>query len=869
MKIRKNLLAMFLFVLASACLACGAVLAQADETVGGWYNHANGASQIRPEGGGAVIDLAGNSSFGSSFVLNDDLASGLYGGFRMSFDLDVSLTKGEEVWVSALPLYDEEEETAHRVGLHFNGNDWMDIAVYGTLAGQDKGFAHVVNKNDSFPALTETIHAEITLEYDAQFHAIETLELNGEEIYRVDLSELYGNGYFLFDTASVGFDSYVVGEQATVSNVQTVAVESEYTWHRASINNYYAYAKTADEFTSRRLSVDIDTPDEVRAFTENAGLLSGMFTGELSHNYIFNASVRALTERSGSEIGFYVWYRDLNNYILLSGSDGTLTLRAVLGGQTVGTETAPGTIGQGDSVRVQKYSNLGQTSVTVILGEEEALSLQGLAGFDENYCIGLYAKNVAVTLEDVGTESFYVPYDFVEADGWITSGFSETAWNVTDGAVSVETKNDHTAEGYRTWSVAVTDKVVNDTEASYTTSFSLSLEGDHAYGIVPYYADSANYVMLGVQRVGGAYSLIAVSAQNGVEETQSVSAPADSSLTVRRKGTEFSVEAGGGSLHVTLEGLTEISEYYGYFVSGQGSAQVGELTFEGFESFRLYEQENGWTTSSVQKNDITFGEDGSVEINGNYTEAGLTSDTDQRLAMAIRPETYRNDYVIETKLTRTIEPSGSCQREGIVAWYLDENNYFVIFIDQWTVWEAFQVNACGVYNGERMVDTSFNDYPWFLGTKDTPGYIDQTFDLRVLRNGQTIKAWVNDDLIFSKTFDKAEYDLTVYDDDELYLGAFAAGLGTKFENYGVRAMTAEEGTPTPPAGNRPADPDPDDPGNPDPGTPDPEDPNGASGGCGGCGGTLGGPGLSAGRIAWLVAAAAALCAVFLKKRRKN
>ena len=82
-------------------------------------------------------------------------------------------------------------------------------------------------------------------------------------------------------------------------------------------------------------------------------------------------------------------------------------------------------------------------------------------------------------------------------------------------------------------------------------------------------------------------------------------------------------------------------------------------------------------------------------------------------------------------------------------------------------------------------------------------------------------------------------------------------------------MTAEEGTPTPSAGNRPADPDPDDPGNPDPGTPDPEDPNGASGGCGGCGGTLGGPGLSAGRIAWLVAAAAALCAVFLKKRRKN
>lgn len=868
MKFHKKVGMLALSVAAAVVFSFGTLFVQAEDapqTVGGWYNAGNGASQITQQGEDISIDLRGNTSFGSSFVLNDELAADKYGGFTMQFDLDISLTNNEEVWVSAVPLYDEEAETIHRVGLHFISNDWMNIAIYGTLGGTDKSFAYVVEKSSSFPALTDTIRAEIRLEYDADFHAIETLKLNGTQIYQQDLTELYENEYFLFSTDSVGFDAFVNTEEAVISNVRVEALSTEYSWHRASVNNYYSYAKTADEFTSRRLSAQFDTQDEVRAFTENATLLAGMFAGGLSHNYVFTASVREMTASAGSEIGFYVWYQNLNNYILLSSTSEGTKMEAVLNGTVVGSVSSDTAIGQGDSVEAEKYSNLGQTSVSVQVNGSEIFMLEELTGFDENYYVGLYAKNVAATLEDISTLSFYVPYDFVTEGDWITSGYSETAWNTEGETLSVELNNEHSADGFRTWSVAVMEKVVNDTQASYTPSITLSVQGDHAYGMVPYYQDSANYVMLGVQSVGGAYSLIAVYSQEGVVGTKNISAPSDTSMTVRRDGTKFTLEAGGTSLEVTLDGLTDISEYCGYFVSGKGTAQIGALTFEGFESFRLYEQENGWTTSSVQKDDIVFDEsENTITINGNYTDAGLTDGTDQRLAMAIREESFRNDYVIEVELTKTIEPSGSCQREGVVAWYLDENNYFVIFIDQWTVWEAFQVNACGVYNGERMVDTSFNDYAWFLGSKDTPGYIDQTFTLRVLRNGQTFKAWVNDVLIFSRTFDKAEYDLTVYDDDEAYLGVFAAGIGTEFKNYTVRAMTSEEGTPTPSAGNRPVTESPD---TPDP-TPGEEEQNPGKEEGGGCSGSVSGQGLSAVILSAGVIATV-ISAIFIGKRRKN
>lgn len=851
MKFRKRVLT----VLVAAAIACGLTglfAAQAEETTGGWYNAQNGNVTFTQSGTDVVLELAGNESFGSSFALNDSLAQGLYSDYRMSFDLDANLSKGEQVWVSAIPIYDEEAETAHRVGLHFQNNDWLDIAIYGTLAGEDKGFAKVVGKDGNFPALTDTVHAEISIEYDSDFHAVETLKLNGTQIYSVDLTELYGNGFFHFGTASVGFDVFDKSEDIKVSNIKVEAISKEYSWTRASINNYFSYTKNQGDFTSKRLSAEIDTADTVRAFTQNATILSGMFAGGLSHNYVFNATIKELTEREGSETGFYVWYLDLNNYILLKSASGNLVLEVVLGGQVQATESVSGGFAAEDEISVQKYTNLGKTSVTVAVNGEEALSLEELSGFDENYYVGLYGKNVAATFSGVGTESFYVPYDFVEENDWITSGFSETAWNTEGEYPSVTSQNTHAQADFRTFSAAVTEKVVNDTEFSYTASFAPAFSGNFAYGMVPYYRDSANYLLLGVQRVGGAYSLLAVSASGGVLGTKAVGTISDGSVTVSRRGAEFTVSAGGESLTVTEAGATDISEYYGYFFSGQGNGSILSMTFEGFESFRLYEKENGWITSSVKKDDITF-TDGTIEINGDYTEAGLTADTEQRLAKAIRPETYKNDYVIEVDITRTVEPSGACQREGVVAWYLDENNYFIIFIDQWTVWEAYQLNACGVYRGERMVDSSFNDYQWFLGMKDTPGYIDSTIKLKVLRNDQTIKAWLGNELIFSKTFDKNEYDLSVYDDDELKLGVFAAGLGAKFENYTVRAMTASEGTPTPSKGNRPVEnPDnPDNPNNPDkPNTPDKPE------GCGGC--NKGSAAASAAFLAILAAAGAIL-----------
>lgn len=803
---RKGLLLPIALCAASLCLGIGTLTPAAAESVNGWENYQNGKSTLTDKAGDTEISTAGNTAFGSSLTLNEALVSDIYGEYDLNFTLTANLSKGEEVWVSIVGIYETEEDqngerspvSVSRTGLHFMGNDWMNIALYGNLGEADKGFAQVVNKNESFPALTSAVEVKLSYRYSETGHTVQTLYLNDEAVMTSDLTELYG--YYYVHTEAIGFDLFNNSEDVTISNVSVQSSAAETNYRKTNINDFVYYGKEGT-FSAKRLTTTIDTADEVFAFTLSEQMNAGMFANGKSHNYEAYAEINGVEAKTGAyEYGYYAWYKNVDNHVLLKTDGAKFYLVVIVNGQVIAERSADCAATVGDKFGfVKRSASDGKTALTATL-KDVTLELSDVEGIYENYYIGLYGKNVKVVYKGVKTVSFYVPYDFTEQGDWITSGASQEAWNVDGEFPVVALTDDFAGNTIDKVSIAVTDKVINDPEASYEMKFNVQSEGNTAFGIVPYYNSDADYVLAGVENIGGTYYLF-VRSSHGDNTTQAISATSGDTVKVSRNGETFVVAFGNESVTATVSSAVEISEYYGFFAAGKGSATIEEQSYDGFISFAKYE-ENGWIKTSVEKGDIKFNDDGSYVINGNYKEAGLTEGTDQQLAKIIKTEDYTNDYVIEVDLTKIGEPDGQCQRIGVLAWYLDDNNYIVLFVDQWTVWEAYQLNCCGVYNGERMTDSSFNEYEWFLGFLDSPGYINQTFTLKVIKNGQTIKGFINGTLIFNKTFE-AKYDLTVYEDDALYLGMFSAGLEAKFENYSVRAMTDEEGTKTPSAGNRP------------------------------------------------------------------
>lgn len=806
---RKGLLFPIALCAASLCLGVGTLKNAKAETVNGWDNYQNGNCTLTDNAGDTVIATAGNTSFGSALVLNETLADNLYGEYDLTFTLTANLSKGEEVWVSIVGIYDTEVNengdtvfaSVSRTGLHFMGNDWMNVALYGNLGETDKGFAQVVNKDENFPALTSSVDVKLSYYYSETGHTMQTLFMNGNEIMTSDLTALYG--YYYVHTEAIGFDVFNNSEDVTISNVKAQSQDGV-NFRKTNINDFIYYGAEG-EFTAKRLTTTIDTADEVFAFTESEQMNAGMFSNGKSHNYEAYAQISGVDIKSGAyEYGYYAWYKNIDNHVLLKTDGAKFYMTVTLNGQVVAEESAACAATEGDEFAfIKRSTSDGKTALTATL-KDVTLELTNIEGIFDNYYIGLYGKNVKVSYKGVKTVSFYVAYDFMEQGEWITSGANQDAWNV-DGEWPVVTLTDAFAGNtIQNVSIAVTEKVINDPTAAYEMKFNVQSEGNTAYGVVPYYNSDADYVLTGIENIDGTNYLF-VRSSHGDNFTQAITATEGNSIQVLREGEMFAVSFEGGDeiLVATINGATEISQYYGFFAAGKGTATVLEQQYDGFISFAKYE-ENGWIKTSVEKDDIKFLENGVITIDGNYKEAGLTNFADQQLAKVIRAEDYTNDYVIEVDLTKIAEPDGQCQRIGVVAWYLDDNNYIVIFVDQWTVWEAYQLNCCGVYNGERMTDSTFNEYDWFLGFLDSPGYIDQTFNLKVIKNGQTLQGFINGKMIFNRTFE-SKYDLTVYENDTLYLGMFSAGLEAKFENYAVREMASDEGTKTPSAGNRPVE----------------------------------------------------------------
>lgn len=815
---RKGLFFSIALCALSLCLGFGFFVPASAASVNGWKNYENGKGVFVDEGGDTVITTAGNTAFGSSLALNETLVANVYGEYDFEFTLNANLTKGEEVWVSIVGIYetttDENGKTTpssvSRTGLHFTENDWMNVALYGNLGEADKGFSHVVDKNADFPLLTSAVNVKLSYRYDEDGHTVQTLYLNDKAIMTSDITELYG--YYFVHTEAVGFDLYNNSEDVTISKIKVESSESEVNYRKTNINDFVYYGKE-NEFAAKRLTTSIDTDGEVFGFTLSEQLNAGMFANGKSHNYEAYAEINSVEGKSSDyEYGYYAWYKNVDNHVLLKTDGAKFYLTVTVDGQVVAEKSEACAAGAGDKFSfVKRSTSDGKTALSATL-KGVTLELTDIDGIFENYYIGIYGKNVKVVYKGIKTVSFYVAYDFTEQGDWITSGSAQDAWNV-DGKFPVVTLTDgFEGNTIDKISVAVTEKVINDPEATYEMTFDVSsLEGNSAFGIVPYYNSDADYVLAGVEKINGVYYLF-VRSSKGENTTQAITATEGNTLKVVCDAEKFTVSLGEETLTANIGGVAAISEYYGFFAAGNGTATVTELKYDGFFSFAKYE-ENGWIKTSVEKDDIKFNADGSYTINGNYKEAGLTEGTDQQLAKIIKTEDYTNDYVIEVDLTKVGEPDGQCQRIGVLAWYLNDDNYIVLFVDQWTVWEAYQLNCCGIYNGQRMTDSSFNEYEWFLGFLDTPGYINQTFTLKVVKNGQTIKGYINGTMIFNKTFED-KYDLTVYEDDDLYLGMFSAGLEAKFENYTVRAMTDDEGTKTPSAGNRPQDKptDPDNPG---------------------------------------------------------
>ena len=206
---------------------------------GGWENYKNGATEFAKADDGKVTLTLGGTSFGSSFVLNEDILQGITGEFAVEFDLTMTLTNQKEHWVSLVTYVNDKN--VMRYGLHFFNNTWNNVAFYGSVQKGDPeaevietGFFAVIwpegtpEAPETFvaPALTETFKVKMTYTYDADENVISTLYLNGNAVGSVNLNEYFGVDYDINDLASVGFDQFINEEGcAVVTNYIVTAIQ--------------------------------------------------------------------------------------------------------------------------------------------------------------------------------------------------------------------------------------------------------------------------------------------------------------------------------------------------------------------------------------------------------------------------------------------------------------------------------------------------------------------------------------------------------------------------------------------------------------------------------------------------------------------
>lgn len=295
-----------------------------DDEIHGWYNYSPDSATFEEVDGDTQI-IPHGTAFGSQVILNYDLAKEITGEYRMSFVLDATeYDTGSEIWISILGAWNESLGNGFRTGLHFNQNQWMDVASYGFAQGNNLGFQDVVSYQNSdvssatsqtkklFPSLTEKVNVDFELRYNEEEDIYGYLVLNDVLVQKVNYTAIYGGSFTFTDVEAVGFDIYVpVQYDIVISNVTVENIAEDEPLPQPPADDFDGWKnyKNGEATIAREADGGVSiTPKGTSfgsTFTLNSDLLNGI-EGEYEVSFDLTMTLTQNTEIWISLVGAYV-----------------------------------------------------------------------------------------------------------------------------------------------------------------------------------------------------------------------------------------------------------------------------------------------------------------------------------------------------------------------------------------------------------------------------------------------------------------------------------------------------------------------------------------------------------------------------------
>lgn len=565
-----------------------------------------------------------------------------------------------------------------------------------------------------------------------------------------------------------GFDAWTFNPDGSVSMVTTTTADGR-----------SGYSVTGTNFAGYNTN---------RGYTVNpyASTRDG-----LPQNYevsaTFQAQVAAYTTAKEYKLGYglLAWYRDDQNFVSAtirrteSGKVGFSTVKheVVLYGWIDGSNLGVGTTvyplpedfdeTEPHTLRVEKKS----IGFFVYLDDgEEAIVSKRVSGTEINYYYGYEGYNVDYVATAIAGKAIYSPYDEIsvyDEDGniWKNAGKSQTAWEFAEGKITLSAAETGTEATARSYLIGTSD--ISDKNVTVTVNATFVKGTDAQFSEImlsPYIVDEYNFVRAGLAfRDGGVYARVYACTYTEDDEMEGndprytlkefpLSAEIEETFTLGAKkvGKAVGIELNGELVFgLEINDIDAVAEEIGIYVYN-ADVTINSLLTEGYKKY-THIPVGDWLTSGIKNNQWSINADGWLIADATYT-ADMTaedSDDDKSWAMQANPD---ENYTL-TMTVRVTAESRAEDRVGVMAWYLDEENYIMFYMDRWRADSAVaRTTLTGLIGGEYL-PTRYNHGGWFYEgdtelengmTRTEMSQLTEWHTITVIKSGNNFTCSVDD-----------------------------------------------------------------------------------------------------------------------------
>ncbi len=518
--------------------------------------------------------------------------------------------------------------------------------------------------------------------------------------------------------------------------------------------------------------------DTNRGFTENIYKEVDGLPQNYQISSTFKLNSLSTAKKFNQGYGLLPWYKDDLNFVYVSFRrvktlktvneivlSGWIEYSSAECGQNVYTLPSDFDFTAEHTLTVKKISNRFFVYLDDIA--EPILSKQ-IKGTEINYNYGYDGYSSNFTATRIEAKAIYDSYDEISVldeagTNWRVSGASQTSWIFDNGTILINAKDNDNELDNRSYIVGLSD--VCDTNMDVIVEASVELGAGYYSELMlsPYIYDEYNYARIGlVWKNGKTYARVhASTSEDGDDpiitmyEAEIPSIDLSNSITVKAEkiNTTLALYVNGNLVYgKVVEGIFQNSVDYGVYVYNMDIA-ISNLSTAGYKKYEIVQVGN-WTTSGMKYNEWTVNEEGYLIGDGTYTDEMQKDELDGERNYALQlNELATNGQSYEITATmKAGKQSEAEDRLGLVMWYVDEDNFMLLYMDHWRSDSSVpRTTVYGKLNGETL-PTTFNHGGWFPEgdnildsglTQTEASQVTEFHTVKVIKEGDTFTCYID------------------------------------------------------------------------------------------------------------------------------